>query len=91
MTWVPSSGTKLDWLRTGMLPKNFKAYQMDVKSGFLNGELKEEVYLQQPPGFEDLDHPDYWYKIDKAVYGLKQGPRAWYETLSNLLIDSGFK
>ena len=64
---------------------------MDVKSAFLNGELKEEVYLQQPPGFEDLDHPDYCYKLDKAVYGLKQAPRAWYETLSTFLIDSGFK
>ena len=71
--------------------KKFKAFQMDVKSAFLNGELKEEVYLQQPPGFEDLDHPDYCYKLDKAVHGLKQAPRAWYETLSTFLIDSGFK
>ena len=45
---------------------------MDVKSAFLNGELKEEVYLQQLPGFEDLDHPDYCYKLDKAVYRLKK-------------------
>ena len=71
--------------------KKFKVYQMDVKSAFLNGELKEECYLQQPPGFEDLDHPDYCYKLDKAVYGLKQAPRAWYETLSTFLTDSGFK
>ena len=64
---------------------------MDVKSAFLDGELKEEVYLQQPPGFENLQFPNYCYKLEKAVYGLKQAPRAWYETLSNFLIDSGFK
>ena len=71
--------------------KRFKVFQMDVKSAFLNGELKEECYLQQPPGFEDLNHPEYCYKLDKAVYGLKQAPRAWYETLSKFLTDSGFK
>ena len=71
--------------------KKFKVYQMDVKSAFLNGDLKEECYLQQPPGFEDLDNPDHCYKLNKAVYGLKQAPRAWYETLSTFLTDSGFK
>ena len=64
---------------------------MDVKSAFLNDKLKEEVYLQQPPGFEILDNPDYCYKLDKEVNGLKQVPRAWYETLSTFLINSGFK
>ncbi|GJW12238.1 retrovirus-related pol polyprotein from transposon TNT 1-94 [Tanacetum coccineum] len=66
---------------------NFKVYQMDVKSAFLNGKLKEEVYVKQPPGFEFLD---YVCKIDKALYELKQAPRAWYETLSTFLIQNKF-
>ncbi|GKA40741.1 retrovirus-related pol polyprotein from transposon TNT 1-94 [Tanacetum coccineum] len=55
---------------------NFKVYQMDVKSAFLNGKLKEEVYVKQPPGFESSEFSDYVYKLDKALYGLKQSPRA---------------
>nr|GEV39588.1 retrovirus-related Pol polyprotein from transposon TNT 1-94 [Tanacetum cinerariifolium] len=57
---------------------NFKVYQMDVKSAFLNGKMKEEVYVIQPHGFESSDFPDYVCKLDKALYGLKQTPRAWY-------------
>ncbi|KAL8103324.1 hypothetical protein AgCh_027768 [Apium graveolens] len=71
--------------------KGFKVYQMDVKSAFLNGVLEEEVYVIQPPGFEDLTHPEYVYKLYKALYGLKQAPRAWYERLSKFLVNSGFK
>jgi hypothetical protein len=59
----------------------FKLYQMDVKSAFLNGPIKEEVYVEQPPGFEDSDYPNHVYKLSKALYGLKQAPRAWYECL----------
>ena len=55
---------------------NFRVYQMDVKSAFLNGELEEEVYVQQPPGFEDSIHPNFVYKLLKALYDLKQAPRA---------------
>ncbi|GKB11193.1 retrovirus-related pol polyprotein from transposon TNT 1-94 [Tanacetum coccineum] len=62
--------------------KNMTIYQMDVKTAFLNGELKEEVYVSQPEGFVDPDHPTHVYRQKKALYGLKQAPRAWYNTLS---------
>ncbi|GJS71203.1 retrovirus-related pol polyprotein from transposon TNT 1-94 [Tanacetum coccineum] len=62
--------------------KNMTIYQMDVKTTFLNGELKEEVYVCQPEGFVDPDHPTHVYRLKKALYGLKQAPRAWYDTLS---------
>jgi hypothetical protein len=69
----------------------FKIYQMDVKSAFLNGPIKEEVYVEQPPGFEDSEYPNLVYKLSKALYGLKQAPRAWYEWLRDFLITNGFK
>ncbi|GKD43504.1 retrovirus-related pol polyprotein from transposon TNT 1-94, partial [Tanacetum coccineum] len=69
---------------------NFKVYQMDVKSDFLNGKLKEEVYVKQPSDFESSEFPNYACKHDKALYGLKQAPRAWYETLSTFLIQNRF-
>ena len=65
--------------------KGFKVYQMDVKSAFLNGELDTEVYLQKPPDFVNVSFPNYCYKLRKAVYRLKQAPRAWYETLTDFL------
>jgi hypothetical protein len=55
---------------------DFKLYQMDVKSVFLNGPIKEEVYVEQPPGFEDQEHPNHVYKLHEVLYGLKQAPRA---------------
>ncbi|XP_073064132.1 uncharacterized protein [Primulina eburnea] len=66
-------------------------YQMDVKCAFLNGILNEEAYVSQPKGFTDLQHPDHVYKLKKAVYGLKQVPRAWYGRLTEYLLDLGFK
>ncbi|GJR69282.1 retrovirus-related pol polyprotein from transposon TNT 1-94 [Tanacetum coccineum] len=69
---------------------NFKVFQMDVKSAFLNGKLKEEFYVKQPPGFESSEFPNYVCKLDKALYGLKQAPRAWYENLSTFLIQNKF-
>jgi hypothetical protein len=58
--------------------KNIKVYHMDVKSSFINGELEEEVYIEQPEGFQLLENLDYVCKLKKALYGLKQAPRAWY-------------
>nr|GEW53134.1 hypothetical protein [Tanacetum cinerariifolium] len=69
----------------------FMAYQMDVNSAFLYETIEEEVYVCQPPGFEDPDHPDKVYKVVKALYGLHQAPRAWYETLANYLLHNGFQ
>nr|GEX66698.1 putative ribonuclease H-like domain-containing protein [Tanacetum cinerariifolium] len=69
----------------------FMVYQMDVKSAFLYGTIKEDVCVCQPPGFKDLDYPDKVYKVVKALYGLHQAPRAWYETLANYLLENGFQ
>ncbi|GJV07269.1 putative ribonuclease H-like domain-containing protein [Tanacetum coccineum] len=71
--------------------KDFVVYQMDVKSAFLYGKIEEEVYDYQPSGFEDPDFPDRVYKVEKALYGLHQSPKAWYETLSTYLLDNGFQ
>ncbi|GKB69093.1 retrovirus-related pol polyprotein from transposon TNT 1-94 [Tanacetum coccineum] len=70
--------------------KSFPIYQMHVKTGFLNGPLKEEVYVAQPDVFVDPDHPDKVYRPRKALYGLNQAPRAWYDELSNFLMSKGF-
>ncbi|KAI3730005.1 hypothetical protein L6452_18680 [Arctium lappa] len=70
--------------------KNFIVFQMDVKSAFLNGVIKEEVYVSQPEGFVSSENPNYVYFLDKALYGLKQAPRAWYDALSSFLVKSGF-
>jgi hypothetical protein len=64
---------------------------MDVKSAFLNGYINEEVYVEQPPGFEDDKKPDHVFKLKKALFGLKQAPRAWYERLRDFLLSKGFK
>nr|GEX84375.1 hypothetical protein [Tanacetum cinerariifolium] len=68
----------------------FMVYQIDVKSAFLYGTIEKEVYVCQPPGFEDPDHPDKVYKLVKALYGLHQALRAWYETLANYLLENSF-
>ncbi|GJX54436.1 retrovirus-related pol polyprotein from transposon TNT 1-94 [Tanacetum coccineum] len=70
--------------------KNITIFQMDVKIAFLNGPLKEEVYVSQPDGFFDLDFPDHVYRLKKALYGLKQAPRAWYDKMSSFLIEHRF-
>ncbi|GJS88142.1 putative ribonuclease H-like domain-containing protein [Tanacetum coccineum] len=69
----------------------FMVYQMDVKSAFLYGQIEEEVYVCQPSGFKDPDHPDNVYKVVKAIFRLHQAPRAWYDTLANYLLCDGFQ
>nr|GEV44631.1 hypothetical protein [Tanacetum cinerariifolium] len=71
--------------------KDFTVFQMDVKTTFLNGILKEKVCVGQPPGFVSKQYPDHVYALDKTLYGLKQAPRAWYDVLSQFLIESGFQ
>ncbi|GJV98510.1 retrovirus-related pol polyprotein from transposon TNT 1-94 [Tanacetum coccineum] len=78
---------KLKWLWKN---KKDEDQTMDVKTTFLNGPLKEDVYVAQPDGFVDLDHPEKVYHLRKALYGLKQAPRAWYDELSNFLMSKGF-
>nr|GFB14391.1 retrovirus-related Pol polyprotein from transposon TNT 1-94 [Tanacetum cinerariifolium] len=68
--------------------KSFTVFQMDVKTAFLHGSLKEDVYVCQPEGFIDADHPSHVYKLKKALYGLKQAPRAWYDELSKFLLQN---
>ncbi|GJT14487.1 putative ribonuclease H-like domain-containing protein [Tanacetum coccineum] len=70
---------------------DFIVYQMDVKSAFLYGTIEEEVYVSQPTGFVDPKFPNRVYKVEKALYGLHQAPRAWYETLSTYLLENGFR
>nr|GEZ81529.1 copia protein [Tanacetum cinerariifolium] len=70
--------------------KNMVVYQMDLKTMFLNGNLREEVYVSQPDRFVDQDNPNHVYKLKKALYGLKQAPRLWYDMLSSFLICQDF-
>ncbi|GKE34301.1 retrovirus-related pol polyprotein from transposon TNT 1-94, partial [Tanacetum coccineum] len=69
---------------------NMVIYRMDMKTAFLNGNLREEVYVGQPDGFVDKDNPNHVYKLKKALYGLKQAPHAWYDILSSFLISQDF-
>ena len=69
---------------------NIKLYQMDIKSALLNIYINEEVYVEQPPSFEDDKKPNYVYKLKKALYGFKQAPRALYERLRDFLLSKGF-
>ena len=71
--------------------KDFVLYQMDVKSAFLNDFINEEVYVEQPPGFQSFNFPNHVFKLKKTLYGLKQAPRAWHKRLSKFLLKKGFK
>jgi len=66
-------------------------HQMDVKNAFLHGELQEKVYLDQPPGYEDMSHPNYVCRLRKALYGLKQASRAWHDKIAEYLVTIGFR
>ncbi|GJT89119.1 copia protein [Tanacetum coccineum] len=77
-------------LRLQAQDKNFKLFQMDVKSAFLNGFINEEVYVAQPPGFIDFAKPNHVYRLKKALYGLKQAPKAWYDRLKSFLIKHDY-
>jgi hypothetical protein len=68
-----------------------KLYQIDVKSAFLNGPIKEKLYVEQPPIFQSKEYPNHVYKLHKALYELKQAPREWYECHRNFLIENGFR
>jgi hypothetical protein len=70
---------------------DFNLYQMDIKSAFLNGLIKEEVYIEQPPGFKSEEYSNNVYKLLKTFYGFKQAPRAWYECLRDFLIENSFR
>ncbi|GKE51844.1 retrovirus-related pol polyprotein from transposon TNT 1-94, partial [Tanacetum coccineum] len=71
--------------------KQWKVFQFDVKSAFLNGDLHEEVYVSQPPGFENSDDPNKVFRLKKALYGLKQAPRAWYTKIDEFFHKNGFE
>ena len=70
--------------------KGFKLFQMNVKSAILNSYIEEEVYVRQPPGFENPKFPNHVFELHKALYGLKQALRAWYERLKTFLLKKGF-
>nr|GEW00982.1 retrovirus-related Pol polyprotein from transposon TNT 1-94 [Tanacetum cinerariifolium] len=90
-TFAPVARLEVVWIFVAYDAHNsFPIYQMDVKMTFLNGPLKEEVYVAQTDGFVDPDHSDKVYRLRKALYGLKQAPRAWYDELSNFLMSKGF-
>ncbi|GKB58155.1 retrovirus-related pol polyprotein from transposon TNT 1-94 [Tanacetum coccineum] len=91
MSWEQTRGRSnipsICWLTAHM---NMLIYQIDVKTAFLNGILREEVYVSQPNGFMDSNNPNHVYILKKALYGLKQAPRAWYDLLSSFLLSKGF-
>jgi hypothetical protein len=73
------------------MAKGWSLRQLDMQNAFLHGALEEEVYMRQPPGFEDKPRPHFVCKLNKAIYGLRQAPRAWYSRLSTKLLDLGFR
>nr|GEU88397.1 retrovirus-related Pol polyprotein from transposon TNT 1-94 [Tanacetum cinerariifolium] len=90
-SFAPVARMKAIWIFLAYVAhKSFTVFQIDVKTAFLHGTLKEDVYVCQPEGFIDADHPSYVFKLKKALYGLKQAPRAWYNELSTFLQQNHF-
>ncbi|GJV28070.1 retrovirus-related pol polyprotein from transposon TNT 1-94 [Tanacetum coccineum] len=90
-SFAPVARLEVVWILVSYVAhKSFPIYQMDMKTDFLNGPLKEEVYVAQPDGFVDLDHLEKVYRLWKSLYELKQAPRAWYDELLNFLMSKGF-
>ena len=71
--------------------QNLEVHQMDVKTAFLNGSIEHDIYMSQPEGFIDPDHPEYVCKLKKSIYGLKQSARCWNQTLDSFLIGNGYR
>jgi hypothetical protein len=91
-TYAPIARLESIWILLSYATYHgFKFYQIDVKSAFHNGPIKEEVHVEEPPVFEDSEYPSHVYKLSKALYGLKQAPRARYECLRDFFITNGFK
>jgi hypothetical protein len=91
-TFAPIARLESIWILLAYVTHHcFKLFQMNMKSSFLNRPIKEEVYVEQPPGFKDDRYPDHVYKLSKALYWLKQAPKAWYECLRDFLIANSFK
>ena len=91
-TYAPVARFEAIWMLLAYAAHhNFKLYQIDVKSAFLNGLFQKLVYVEQPSGFEDHKFPNHAYKLQKAIYGLKQAPSAWYECLKEFLLKQGFE
>ena len=90
-TFAPVARLESIWITLAYASyKNFKHFQMDVKSAFLNDFIDEEVYVEQPPDFVDHVHSNFVFKLDKALNGLKQAPRVWYERLYSFLLSNDF-
>ena len=90
-TFAPVAGLEvIRIMLTFIAHKNINLFQMDVKSAFLNFFIKREVYVKQPPGFEDHTLLDHVLNLEKALYGLKQETRAWYDRLSPFLLENSF-
>jgi Reverse transcriptase (RNA-dependent DNA polymerase) len=82
--------TTIRLILTIVVTHNWPIRQLNVNNAFLHGELSELIHMSQPPGFIDIQHPTHVYRLNKALYGLRQSPRAWYHKLRDFLLQLGF-